>query len=286
MRLELERAIGQADVALLLLSADFFGSDGLLNAEIPQLLERHRSGKLHVIPILLRSCVWEVHPWLAELQPLPRNRKPIASMTGDERDRVLTEVVSEIVGLAMPSGTTGVDFSSEADSWIVAESTTTDSVRTGLNEAAQSNLASVYLSYGDEDLPAARRLHAALEAAAVPVFFRHEHAVPGAKIHRVARRNIREYEHVILLCSERSLRTPSVVSELDEMLSREFDDGASERIIPVLLDNYVFQGWQPRHPDIRQSVLDRVPLDLKGTEQDRVKFEKGMKRLLGALKDG
>ncbi len=145
-------------------------------------------------------------------------------------------------------------------------------------------LAAVYLSYGDDDLPAARRLYEALEAGNVPVFFRHEHAVPGSHRHRSARKNIREYEHVILLCSERSLSAPSVMSELDEMLSPEFDDGASERIIPVLLDDFTSQGWQPRHPDIRRAVLDRVPLDMKGADLERTKFEKAMKRLLGALK--
>lgn len=96
---EVERAIQQADVALLLLSADFFASDFLQEVEVPRLLERHRSGELRVIPVLLRSCVWEVHPWLSELPALPRHRKAIGSFSGDDRDRVLTEVVKEIVGL-------------------------------------------------------------------------------------------------------------------------------------------------------------------------------------------
>jgi len=145
-------------------------------------------------------------------------------------------------------------------------------------------LASVYLSYGDTDLPFAERLFEALESAGVPVFFRHEHAVPGAKIHRSARKSIREYDHVILLCSERSLPAASVASELDEMLAREFEDGASERIIPVLLDDFLFNRWTPRQPDIRQTILDRVPLDMKGADRDSVKFEKAFRRLLGALR--
>ncbi len=144
--------------------------------------------------------------------------------------------------------------------------------------------ASVYLSYGDADLAFAEKLYEALEAADVPVFFRHEHAVPGAKVHRSARRSIRDYDHVILLCSERSLPATSVISELDEMLSREFEDGASERIIPVVLDDFASDGWTPRHPDIRRAVLDRVPLDMKGVDRDTVRFEKALKRLLVALR--
>ncbi len=98
-RREIQRAIAQADVALLLLSADYFASDGLVEREVPQLLERHRAGQLRVIPIVLRSCLWEMHPWLAELRPLPKDQEPIASRQGDARDRALTEVAKEIVGL-------------------------------------------------------------------------------------------------------------------------------------------------------------------------------------------
>ena len=41
-RKEIARAIDQADVALLLLSADFLASDALLQDELPQLQQRHR----------------------------------------------------------------------------------------------------------------------------------------------------------------------------------------------------------------------------------------------------
>src|SRR5579863_8972508 len=83
-RREIERAIDEADVALLLLSSDFFASDGLVEVEVPQLLERHRAGKLRVIPVLLRSCLWDVHPWLKELDPLPKGGKSIGSFSGED----------------------------------------------------------------------------------------------------------------------------------------------------------------------------------------------------------
>jgi hypothetical protein len=93
----IDEAIEQADVALLLLSADFLASDTLQDVEVPKLLKRHEAGSLRVIPVLLRSCAWEMHPWLAELHPLPKDRTPIASFAGDERDSVLTELAREIV---------------------------------------------------------------------------------------------------------------------------------------------------------------------------------------------
>jgi len=47
---EVQQAIEQADVALLLLSSDFLSSRDLLDVELPQLLERQRAGRLRVIP--------------------------------------------------------------------------------------------------------------------------------------------------------------------------------------------------------------------------------------------
>jgi hypothetical protein len=100
-RQEIQRAIDQADVALLLLSADFLASDALLNLELPQIQRRHASGQLRVIPVLLRPSLWELHPWLKELHPLPKDKKPIGLL--NDRDQALTEVVKDIVGLATTS---------------------------------------------------------------------------------------------------------------------------------------------------------------------------------------
>jgi hypothetical protein len=99
-RHKIHKAIGEADVALLLLSSDFLSSDGLLDGEVPRLLERHRKSELRVIPVVLRQCLWDVHPWLNELQPLPKNGKAIVSFSGSARDEVLAELVKDILKLA------------------------------------------------------------------------------------------------------------------------------------------------------------------------------------------
>ncbi|WP_437520068.1 protein kinase [Sorangium sp. So ce726] len=95
-----DAALDQADVALMLISPDFLASDLLQDVEVPKLFQRHEQGGLKVIPVLLRSCCWEAHPWLGTLNPLPTSDEAIASFEGDRRDRALTEVVREIVGLA------------------------------------------------------------------------------------------------------------------------------------------------------------------------------------------
>src|SRR5690348_10447884 len=67
---ELTNALANADVVLLLLSSDFLASSTILQIETTtlQMQQEHRS--LCVIPILLRTCAWQYHPWLAQLRPL------------------------------------------------------------------------------------------------------------------------------------------------------------------------------------------------------------------------
>jgi hypothetical protein len=89
-REEIRRTIDQADVALVLLSSDFLATDGLMDVEVPRLIERHRAGALRVILVLLRACVWEVHPWLKELN-LPIKKLLAAKKIRSEGQKRATE---------------------------------------------------------------------------------------------------------------------------------------------------------------------------------------------------
>lgn len=96
----LDNSLGAADIALLLVSADSLASTFIQDIEFPRLLARHSTRGLHVIPVLLRTCAWHLHPWLRSLTLLPKTRRAIAAHEGDSRDQVLTEVVEELARLA------------------------------------------------------------------------------------------------------------------------------------------------------------------------------------------
>src|SRR2546430_13621928 len=53
---ERHRAWQSADILLLLLSADYFSAQAYDDQEMQQALERHQSGQLIVVPILVRPC--------------------------------------------------------------------------------------------------------------------------------------------------------------------------------------------------------------------------------------
>jgi hypothetical protein len=83
----------EAEVILLLVSADFLASDYCYGVEMMRALERHRAGSARVIPIILRPVDWASSPF-GKLQALPRDAKPITSWSN--RDEAYTDIVSGI----------------------------------------------------------------------------------------------------------------------------------------------------------------------------------------------
>jgi hypothetical protein len=74
----LHRNLNNADIILLLISADFIASDYCYGIEMKIALERHNKGHAHVIPIILRPVLWEDKP-ISKLQVLPTGGKPVTS---------------------------------------------------------------------------------------------------------------------------------------------------------------------------------------------------------------
>ena len=82
----------QADIILLLLSADFFDSlDCLTQMEVA--LERSHRDAVRVIPLLLRSVAWQESP-LSNLSPWLSNGKPI--MRWEDQDEAWQTCVQEL----------------------------------------------------------------------------------------------------------------------------------------------------------------------------------------------
>ncbi|HEU5377865.1 MAG TPA: toll/interleukin-1 receptor domain-containing protein [Ktedonobacteraceae bacterium] len=90
---EIAKNLDSAHIILLLVSANFIASDYCYGIEMKRALERHETGQVRVIPILLKPVHWEDTP-LASLQVLPTDAKPI-SMWGNE-DEALADVAKGI----------------------------------------------------------------------------------------------------------------------------------------------------------------------------------------------
>jgi len=147
-----------------------------------------------------------------------------------------------------------------------------------------SMMQSTFISYGGPDEPFARKLYEALHQGGVTTFFFPEHAEPGEKLHRLMRRGVNEHDRVILICSESSLNRKGLLNELEETLQREARDGGASYLIPIRLDDYLFDGWKPSDPGMAQAVRDRVVADFRGMLDDDDAFRKALGRLLKVLK--
>jgi hypothetical protein len=92
-QVELDRHLNTASLILLLVSSDFLASDYCYGTEMQRALQRHAAKEAQVIPILLRSCVWQSAPFAA-LEMLPTGAKPITMWR--DRDAAWTDVVMGI----------------------------------------------------------------------------------------------------------------------------------------------------------------------------------------------
>lgn len=99
---EIQTAMSQCDLALLLVSFDFIASPFINKEEVPLLLKRRQSEGMRVIPIIIRPCYWEIEPVLKDLQVLPKYGKPVISFSQDPggQDKAWKEIAQEIENVA------------------------------------------------------------------------------------------------------------------------------------------------------------------------------------------
>ncbi len=98
-RSEIERAIQEADVAVLLISADFLTSDFIRFEEVgPFLARRHKDG-MRVIPILIRPCPWRKVDWLSAIQMRSADGRVVSAGNDHEIDVDFASIAEEISDL-------------------------------------------------------------------------------------------------------------------------------------------------------------------------------------------
>ncbi len=90
---EIDYHLDQAEVILLLVSADFIDSDYCYGIELKRAMQRYYSQTAYVIPIILRPVDWQDTPF-SQLQALPRDAKPVTKW--ENQDEAFTHIAQEI----------------------------------------------------------------------------------------------------------------------------------------------------------------------------------------------
>jgi TIR domain len=87
---QIDNALNEAQIILLLISARFMASDYCYAKEMARAIERHEAGEAVVIPVILGACDWQDAPF-SKLQALPKDAKPIKNW--NDRDEAWLDVV-------------------------------------------------------------------------------------------------------------------------------------------------------------------------------------------------
>ncbi|WP_215610631.1 toll/interleukin-1 receptor domain-containing protein [Leptothoe spongobia] len=95
---EIQKAMNECDLAILLISADFINSRFINEEEVPKLLARRQAEGMWVVPIIIRPCMWDSEPMFRGLQALPKDGKPVITFPNDngERDQAWTDIAKEL----------------------------------------------------------------------------------------------------------------------------------------------------------------------------------------------
>ena len=91
---EIDTHLNTAPIILLLVSPSFIASDYCWDVEVKRAMERHKANEACVIPIILKSVDdWQTAPF-GNLQPLPKDGKPVTRR--GNRDAVFADVAKGI----------------------------------------------------------------------------------------------------------------------------------------------------------------------------------------------
>src|SRR6185295_13371991 len=90
---EINSAMNEAELILLLISSDFLASDYIVSKEISAALERSRRNETKLVPIIVRPCDFADTP-LAQFQATPKNAKPIS--TWSNQDEAFLDVLQHL----------------------------------------------------------------------------------------------------------------------------------------------------------------------------------------------
>ena len=100
---QIEKALEEARIAVLLVSANFLASDFIANHELPPLLKAAEDHGLTIYWIYLSHCLYE-QTEIANYQAAHDVSKPLASLNKAKREKILSETCHELIELAKKPG--------------------------------------------------------------------------------------------------------------------------------------------------------------------------------------
>jgi len=92
---EIQKALDQTKVGILLVSADFLASDFIAENELPPILNAAEQEGAVILTVILRPCLFEEFNDINQYQTLNPPSKPIVDMTDVEKEEVYVNLVRQ-----------------------------------------------------------------------------------------------------------------------------------------------------------------------------------------------
>ena len=87
-RREIESALKNSAVAILLVSADFLASEFITNNELPPLLNACEEEGVKILPVVLKPCAFEETESISQFQSINSPSEPVLSMKEDKKEEL------------------------------------------------------------------------------------------------------------------------------------------------------------------------------------------------------
>lgn len=110
---QLEAALEDADIFLLVITPGFLESDYIHTVEIKKAYQKYKAGQAKIFPVICDYCDWsdypiadeqEMHPvskrmqkvWLGKFQPFPTNGEPVVSNKWTNENQAILDVIRQL----------------------------------------------------------------------------------------------------------------------------------------------------------------------------------------------
>lgn len=96
----IKNRLDEAELVLLCVSVDFINSAYIEDTELKKVLQRHRDGQAHLVPVILRHCDWAEYFEIGQFQALPNKARPVYSSHFPYVDEAFYEIQQGIRSIA------------------------------------------------------------------------------------------------------------------------------------------------------------------------------------------
>ena len=93
---EIQTALEEASIAILLVSADFMASDFIVDNELPPLLSKAEVTGTKIIPVILSPCRFSRDPKLKRFQSANPPNEPLSSMSDNNKEKLFDQLAHDI----------------------------------------------------------------------------------------------------------------------------------------------------------------------------------------------